>query len=321
MQLIFSQRTDMTKKALCLFLSFLICLSLTACSPPSPTPADGVTVTDALGNSATLKKDSRIAFCYASFAACWMLAGGTPVAVTQDAIEEHGLAVGADVAIIGTVKSIDEERLIAATPDYVVLSADLTQHLSLNEKLTALGIPHGYFRTDTFADYKALMAQLTAVTARADLFQLHVLDVEARIAGILGKLPTESDKTVLLMRAYSGGIKAKRDDNLAGQILKEYGLFNIADETPSLLEALGMEEIIESDPDYIFVLTMGNEEGARAYLESNIEQNPAFAGLTAVKNGNYHILPKELFHYKPNEKWDLSYAYLADIIYPQIFKQ
>ena len=41
---------------------------------------------------------------------------------------------------------------------------------------------------------------------------------------------------------------------------------------------------------------------------------------TAVKNGNLVVLPKELFHYKPNDRWDDSYEYLAKIIYPEIFR-
>ena len=42
-------------------------------------------------------------------------------------------------------------------------------------------------------------------------------------------------------------------------------------------------------------------------------------GLTAVKQDRLILLPKELFHYKPNARWGESYAYLAKILYPQCF--
>ena len=58
-------------------------------------------------------------------------------------------------------------------------------------------------------------------------------------------------------------MKAKTDDNLAGQILKEFGLANIADNDKSMLEDLSLEHIVKQDPDYIFVLTMGNEDDAK----------------------------------------------------------
>ena len=164
------------------------------------------------------------------------------------------------------------------------------------------------------------MQQLCDVTGRADLYKKNVTDVENRITEIKGEIPESTDKTVLLMRVYSTGVKAKRDDNLGGQILKELGLRNIADSNSSLLEDLSVEQIIKENPDYIFVSFMGSETAAKEYLKENIENNPAWQGLTAVENSNYVLLPKDLFHYKPNERWDESYEYLAKIVYGQIFE-
>ena len=80
-----------------------------------------------------------------------------------------------------------------------------------------------------------------------------------------------------------------------------------------------MEEIIAADPDWIFVTTMGSsDEAAMAYMSSTFENDPAWAGLSAVKNGQYVLLPRELYHYKPNARWGESYAYLAEILYPDV---
>lgn len=278
--------------------------------------SDGLT--DALGRPIVLTTDDKIAACHASFADCWLLAGGELVGVTADAVEDHGLAVG-DAAIIGTAKTVDPEALVASGATVALLSADLTAHLELESALTDLGIRCLYFRVDTFDDYADLMALFCSVTGRADLYAQHVTAVGDRIEAIRAQIPADESRTVLLMRAYSSGIKAKRDDNLAGMILKEFGLRNIADASPSLLEDMGLEHIVAADPDCIFVLTMGNEEAARSYLSAQIESNPAFSALSAVQNGNYVMLPKALFHYKPNESWDESYAFLARILYPEIF--
>ena len=114
-------------------------------------------------------------------------------------------------------------------------------------------------------------------------------------------------------------MKAKGDDVLAGVILKEYGLRNIVDDAPSLLEDLSMEEIIRRDPCWIFVVTMGDEAAAAAYMRQNLESDPAWNGLSAVQGGRCVLLPQDLFHYKPNERWDESYEYLAKILYPDLF--
>ena len=75
-----------------------------------------------------------------------------------------------------------------------------------------------------------------------------------------------------------------------------------------------MESVIEADPDYILVMTMGSEKNAKTYMAENIENNPAWSKLSAVKNGRYIYLPKDLFHYKPLNRWDECYAYSAQLL-------
>lgn len=305
------------KKIIYVLMAFCLLLSSTACGTHKA-ENNGMEISDLLGNTAKLSSDAKVVSLYASFAECWLLSGGTLVGVTEDAVREHNLDVG-EAKVVGTVKNINLESLVNLNPDYVILSADLTAHLSLEESLNSMGIAYGYFRVDTFDEYKDLMGQFCNINNRPDLFEQNVTAVEKKIAEIKSKV-SQTDKSALLIRAYSTGMKAKRDDNLAGQILSEFGLTNVADNNSSMLEDLSIEEIVKSDPDYIFVTTMGDEENAKAYLENNALNHPAWSGLTAVKDNNYYILPKDLFHYKPNNRWSESYEYLAKIIWPEIFE-
>ena len=63
---------------------------------------------------------------------------------------------------------------------------------------------------------------------------------------------------------------------------------------------------------------MGAEDAALAALESGIMSNPAWEGLTAVQQDRCYVLPKDLFHYKPNARWAESYAYMAKLLYPEL---
>lgn len=306
------------KKVLLITLILAALVSLPSCLNFKKSDSDGYTFTDDLGRRVTISEDDKIAACHASFADCWLLAGGSLVGVTADAVEDHGLDVG-DAKIIGSAKAVNKELLLSSGATVALLSADLVAHRELEEQLEDVGVKCIYFRVDTFEDYSRVMKHMTAVTGRDDLYKTNVSDVGDRISAIRAKIPQSENRTLLLMRAYSSGIKAKRDDNLAGMILNEFGLRNIADSHPSLLESVSLEYIVQTDPDVIFVLTMGNEESALAYLKNNLEKNAAFSSLSAVKNRSYHVLPKELFHYKPNERWDESYEYLARILYPEVF--
>lgn len=307
------------KKFTLLLMTLCVLISMSACSNQKADGSqDKTPVTDALGNTEYISKDAKVVSGYASFTEMWLLSGGKLAGVTDDAVSERGIDVSDDTEIIGTVKHIDLEKVVSLNPDYVILSADLSAHLSFKESLDAMNIPYGYFCEDTFADYKSIMEQFCKVNDREDLYKENVLKVEEKINDVKSKIP-ETDSTVLLIRAFSTGMKAKTDDNLAGQILKELGLKNIAENDKSMLEDLSIEHIIKSNPDYIFATTMGNEESAKKYLQENAQNNPAWEGLTAIENGNFHMLPKELFHYKPNNRWGESYEYIAELIYPEIF--
>lgn len=106
-------------------------------------------------------------------------------------------------------------------------------------------------------------------------------------------------------------------ENVLGEMLANLDCDNIADSENSLLEQLGMEAILESDPDYIFVvLQSADPADAQKVLESTLLQNPAWNTLRAVREGRYYVMDPGLYNLKPNERWGEAYEKLADILYP-----
>lgn len=300
----------MIKKVFPVFLC--LCLALCGCSGGEPS-----------SSASGPAKESRVVSLYGSYAEAWLLAGGEDqlVGVTRDAIEDRDLGLSEDVAIVGSVKEPNAEAILALEPTAVILNADISGQVQVKDVLEGAGVACWEFTVDTFEDYDKMMRQFTQWTNREDLYKKNVEDVakqieEAKITAALSSTIPD----VLLMRAFSTGIKAKTDDELAGAVLKDLNAHNIADDHPSMLEDLSLEEIIKADPDFIFVTTMGDEGKALEYLDSLIEKNPAWQDLTAVKEGRYIVLPKDLFHYKPNNRWGESYEYLGNILYPSLFE-
>ncbi len=285
---------------------------------PSELPSQAISFTDALGHDVTVEHWDTVVSLYGSFAETWMLAGGELAGATSDAVEERQLDLE-NAAIVGTVKEPNLEEIIAVQPDFVILAADIAPQAKLHEALTQAEIPHAYYRTDTFEEYLSMLEQFCSMTGRQDLYEQNGLAVQDQIESVLEAVDGQPSPTALLIRAYSTGAKAKGEDNLAGIILRDLGVDNLVSRHESLLEELSMEEIIAADPDWIFVTTMGSsDEAAMAYMSSTFENDPAWAGLSAVKNGQYVLLPRELYHYKPNARWGESYAYLAEILYPDV---
>ena len=268
----------------------------------------GVTFTDAMGYPVTVQSWNRVVSLYGSFAEAWTLAGGTLTATTEDAIKERGLDLGTGIAVIGTNQDPNTEEILAQNPDFVILNAEVSEQTALHEFLQEAGVPHAYFKTNTFDEYLAMLRTFCDMTGREDLYEQNGLAVQQQISDVL--------------RAYSSGCKAKGSDNMTGAMLKDLGAINIADADDSLLENLSMENIIADDPEDIFVVTMGaSQQKALDWLAENLQANPAWSGLSAVQRGHYYLLDKALFHYKPNARWGESYRTLAALLYPQLADQ
>lgn len=288
--------------------------------PAIASPAPGtVTFEDSLGRTVTVPEDpQRVVSLIGSFAEAYALAGGTLVGTTDDAITERQLDLGADVQVIGTLHSPSMELVLSLSPDLVLLSTEISAHRDAGQVLENAGIAHAYFTVMTAADYMNMMAALCAVTGRADLLAAQEETVAAPIAAMVEAARAQPDygqRTALFLRAYSTGVKAKGSDSLAGAILRDMGLVNLAD-GDGLLEDITMEAVIAADPDYVFVVTMGSDEQkALDALQSHLTGNPAWAGLTAVREDRFILLPKALFNNKPNDRWAEAYAIIQALLY------
>lgn len=303
----------MRQRCWALLLSLLLLLA-----PATAYMEETVTFTDDLGQTITVSSPKRVAALSGSFAEIWLLAGGTLCCATQDAWDERALPLSADVVNVGSLKQPSAELLLEQDADFALLTPALEGQRALGETLAAAGVTTVYFEVETFADYLRMLDCCTRVTGRPDLYGEYGERVAQEITKIVNACQGKPSPSVLLLRAYSTGVKAKNSqNNMVGAMLDELGCRNIADSETGLLETLSMETIITEDPDFIFITTMGADDEALSYLAKNLQSSPAWQELTAVREGRCHVLPKALFHYKPNARWAESYQMLADFLYGQ----
>ena len=302
-------------------LAAMLVLSLAACScAPEKENAEGwYSFTDHKGNNVVLQqKPQKVAVLFSSFGDIWMTAGGK-VNITVGETVQRGFAE--DTAILvdsGAGKSIDTELLIASKPDFVICSADVPAQQDAAKLLAQAGISCASFRVESFEDYLDVLRICTDITGNKEMYQQYGADVGQNIEQIMAQTQQLSEnKKILFVRAGSGSSATKAKtakDHFAAAMLKELGTYNIAENATILLDGLSLEEIIVEKPEYIFISTMGDETAAKEYINSLFAQ-PQWQAVETVKNGNYIFLPKELFQYKPNSRWDKAYEYLVNTLY------
>ncbi len=276
---------------------------------------DGYSFTDSLGNSVTVSSAPKAAFCSGSLAEIWVIAGGELLAVTSDAYDDHLFDVPETAEDIGKLKAPSVEKMIEMGIDFAVLSSELAEHTALKSTLENVGIVAAYFRVENFDEYLSVLKIFTEITGRNDLYEENGTKLHEQVNGVIDSVPADSSPSVIYLRASSIAVHAKGSASFTGGMLNELGCRNIAD-SGELTENLSLEVIIEADPDFIFVTFMGSDEGKAAEtLKKTLLDNPAWSELSAVKNDRFIVLPKNLFHYKPNAKWGEAYRKLSEILY------
>jgi iron complex transport system substrate-binding protein len=251
-----------------------------------------------------------------SFAETWTDAGGTLIGVTKDAYSGHHLNLGKTVANLGSYTNPSMEQIISLKPDFVILSVDTPQHVKLCKALREAGLNAACFHMETFVDYLKVLKNFTQITGREDLYRKNGLAVQEQIHQIIAGTKGKKSPTVLFIRAYSTGYDVMNSSTMTGAMLKDLGAVNIADSDRGLLHDLSMDAILQHNPDDILVVVMGaDEKKALTLIHQQFQSNPAWEGLKAVQNHRYAVIPKDLFHYKPNARWGESYAYLSKLLY------
>ena len=302
------------------------CLLLAACgnsvspSASQNVPAEtSVTFTDDLNRQVTVDRPQRVACLISSFSDIWCLAGGADaiVAATDATWRYFDLPLRDDVVNLGNTKELDLERLLACEPDLILASGGTDRNVELEASFSAMGLNVAYFSVDTFADYLRMLKICTEITGKTENYDLYGTQVARQVKAALAR-QDGSAPSVLYIRATGSSCKVKNSEgSVLGEMLKDLGCINIADRNGSLLEQLSIEAILQADPDYIFVvLQSADPADAQAILQTTLLDNPAWASLTAVQEGRYHVMDPNLYNLKPNAQWGKAYEQLADILYP-----
>lgn len=294
----------------------LVCICLTACTPAAP-PESGYSFTDDLGRTVTVDEPRRVACLLGSFADVWHLAGGEIAAAPDDAWVDFALPLSEDAVNLGHTKQLSLEALFAAEPDFIIASSNTDIDLAWKDTLETAGIPTAYFDVSDFDDYLRMLKICTDITGRPDLYEKHGLDVQKQINDAVEKSKSRGTAPkVLYLRASASSIRAKNSSgSVLGEMLAALGCVNIADSDASLLENLSMEHILMEDPDYIFFVQLGDDAaGTQANIDRFLSENPAWASLTAVREGRVFHLDKKLYNMKPNARWGEAYLALEELL-------
>lgn len=283
---------------------------------------EDVTFIDVRGEEVTIKKNPQRVVClYNSYLDIWDSCGGTVIGRVELS-EEKPVENAMSAESVGTASAPSLEKILALQPDLVIMTSAYTGQKEIISTIEQNNIQVIALDNDYINDYYGSVKLFTAITGREDLYEKNAVEIKQSVDEIVEKAPADKNYKILILFASAKSITVRDSETMVGEMFKDLKTINISDieGESSDSKIFSMEKIIQEDPDFIFVQTMGSDkEKIMERLKSDAEDNPAWASLTAVKEGRYIVLPKDLYMYKPNNRYAEAYEGLAEILYPEIF--
>ena len=149
--------------------------------------------------------------------------------------------------------------------------------------------------------------------------------MDDKIAATVAKMPKDHKKRIVILHATPSTVTVELENSIAGNAAKMLGFVNIAQGTTAIQgkpekAPYSIEVLVEKDPEIIFITSMGAQDKIEKRLKADVQGNPAYSALTAVKNNKVFILPEDLFLTPPGLRYPDAVELMAKHVFPENFK-
>ena len=273
-------------------------------TPPTPIPAVfPVTVQDGNGNDVTFDSPPEriVAFDGSVVDILFAIGEGDRIVATHQYVDYPPDAV-ANIPRVGDAFNMDIEAVVALEPDLVFVFYDaFTQDLE-RVGLKTLVIPS---LSDDFERIADNIRTWGAIVGNPDAAERVAADFDARVAAVRETMAPFGAGPVVFQDA--GGYWTPGQGTMMQEVFDLLKLENAASGIQGYAQ-ISPEQIVEKDPTLIIT---GNPQ---AYLD-----DPAFANVNAVLNGNVLTLPSDALALQSPRFMD-GVEEMAALVYPGIFK-
>ena len=301
----------------------------TAVSSPSPTttttattPSPAiVTVTDMAGRTVEIPVGvKKIATVYGGATNLLISAGAAKQMAAMNGASEFQKLVDPDLANVGFVGKgkVDYEALAKIQPDLFVHKANDLETL---EAVQNLGIPAIGIYLEDQDDIKASLLLVGEACGLQEevAAKLKYYDDLMNYAKSLVADVKETDKPKAIVMGSEIG-KVADGNMLQSYMLETAGAINPARDvvTTNIWPVVGVEEIFQWNPDYIFI----TGSSANTYTVDDLKNDPAWSAVEAVKTGNIYVVPSRLDSWEfPGIATALGTLWMVKTMYPDLLSE
>lgn len=302
-----------------LALCLLLFLSVAAgCGFPRGTGGDAEAfyrMTDAVGRDVVLaKKPERIIILAPSFLNIMHAVGGDFIA-WADSPGDKPPSYAEGKKTVGYTFQVNAEAVISEKPDLVVGLHGL--HDRFAEVMQQNGIPFMLLSASSLEDVERAAEVLGDVTGH------HAEGVKAReqlrkdMESVVSGLPLK-EYTCAILHGTPHSVTLEGKGTIATEtaaLLHIRNVFVLDNDRDMKLPPFSLETLVAKDPDIIFLTTMVMPGQQQEAFRKSLMEQPAWAGMRAVKAGRVYFLPQKLFLSSPGMEYPKALSYMADVVY------
>jgi iron complex transport system substrate-binding protein len=279
---------------------------------------ESVEIVDMAGRDVTVAKDAKkYAFVYRVVARFLISLGKGNQIVGEGKPEDFLTLISPNLANVPSIGQgvVDMEALAKVSPDVFFHKANDVQTLDAVEKLGIPAVGLSFETQDEMLTSLKILGVVCGEEKKADAliayYNKQIADQKNRIS----QLSDNEKKTAIMMGTTIG--KVADGSMLQSKMIESAGAVNPAKnvEATELWPTVGVEEIFQWNPDYIFIT---NSQSA-TYTVEDLLSDPAWSAMKAVKNKHIFVMPAT------EDSWEfpgvvsvLGIDYMMRTMYPDL---
>lgn len=278
-----------------------------------------IPVVDAFGEvQKVTTSPARTVICYPSLLEIWLDCGGFPAGMHTPRKAEPLPPGLENVPHVGSYMHPNMEAVVRLKPDLVILSGMTGRHRAFGELLRKSGIEVLHLKYDNYSDYARIAGIFSSILATRSASTV-CGKVQTEVDSIIRRCSGRKGPSFLVLFFNGAEFRAETNRAHAAYIFAALGGRNILNSTGFAVRAerisFSPEELLLKDPDCIFLVPGAKSEALNREAFRKFQENPSMRNLKAVRTNRLHILPSDLFQYKPNHRFPEAFRYAENLLY------
>lgn len=278
-----------------------------------------IPVVDAFGEvQKVTTSPARTVICYPSLLEIWLDCGGFPAGMHTPRKAEPLPSGLENVPHVGSYMHPNMEAVVRLKPDLVILSGMTGRHRAFGELLRKSGIEVLHLKYDNYSDYARIAGIFSSILATRSASTV-CGKVQKEVDSIIRRCSGRKGPSFLVLFFNGAEFRAETNRAHAAYIFAALGGCNILNSTGFAVRAerisFSPEKLLLKDPDCIFLVPGAKSEALNREAFRKFQENPSMRNLKAVRTNRLHILPSDLFQYKPNHRFPEAFRYAENLLY------